>query len=134
MRMGERLPSIGSGAAEPGAANEILQGRRHQAFPKLTAAQLARLEHHGERIDTQVGDVLVRPGERHHRLMVVLSGSLEVTLPGRQGNELVTVLAPGEFAGEMSTLRGVAGFTRIRVREGGAVLAIGDDSLRDVVQ
>jgi thioredoxin reductase (NADPH) len=34
----------------------------------------------------------------------------------------------------MSTLRGVAGFVRVRVRESGAVLAIDDDSLRDVVQ
>ena len=114
--------------------NDVLQGRRHQAFPKLTAPQLARLEAHGERIDTRAGDVLVQPGERHHRLMVVLAGSLEVALPGMRGEELVTILTPGEFAGEMSTLRGVAGFTRIRVRESGAVLAIDEESLRDVVQ
>ena len=132
--MGERLPAVGSQGPNPTAVNDILQGRRHQAFPKLTAAQLARLELHGERIDTQVGDVLVEPGERHHRLMVVLSGSLEVALPGRYGDELVTVLTPGDFAGEMSTLRGVGGFTRIRVREAGAVLAISDESVRDVVQ
>ena len=75
-----------------------------------------------------------QPGERHHKLVVVLSGSLEVGLPGMRGEELVTVLAPGEFAGEMSTLRGVAGFARIRVRESGAVLAIDEESLRDVVQ
>ena len=64
------------------------------------------------------------PGERHHRLMVVLSGQPgDRAFLGMRGEELVTILTPGEFAGEMSTLRGVAGFTRIRVREAGAVIA-----------
>jgi len=115
-------------------ANEILDRRRDQAFPTLTPAQIARLQPHGRRTDTHAGEVLVQPGARHHSLLVVLSGSLEVALPGMRGEVLVTVLAPGEFAGEMSTLRGVAGFARIRVRESGAVLAIEDASLRDVVQ
>ncbi|HTS52524.1 MAG TPA: FAD-dependent oxidoreductase, partial [Burkholderiales bacterium] len=44
------------------------------------------------------------------------------------------VLLPGDFTGEMSTLRGVAGFVRVRVREGGAVLAIDEENLRNVVQ
>ncbi|HEU5284125.1 MAG TPA: FAD-dependent oxidoreductase [Burkholderiales bacterium] len=64
----------------------------------------------------------------------MLSGSLEVALPGLRGEELITLLVPGDFSGEMSTLRGVAGFTRIRVRESGAVLEIDEESLRGVVQ
>ena len=134
MAASEGVRSAGAATPERFVVSEVLQGRRHQAFPRLTATQLARLEAHGERIETQPGQVLVRPGERHHRLMVVLSGSLEVALPGMRGEELVTILTPGEFAGEMSTLRGVAGFTRIRVRDAGAVIAIGEESLRDVVQ
>jgi thioredoxin reductase (NADPH) len=47
---------------------------------------------------------------------------------------LVTVLEAGDFAGEMSTLRGVPGFARIRVRNAGEVLAISDESLRHLVQ
>ena len=115
-------------------ANELYEKRREQMFPKLSPAQIARLSAHGKRIETQAGVVLTEPGSRHHNLLVVLSGSLEVSLPGMRGEELITVLVPGDFAGEMSTLRGVAGFTRIRVRDGGAVLAIDEDNLRDVVQ
>ena len=37
---------------------------------------------------------------------------------------------PGDFTGELSTLRGVAGFSRIRVAEAGEVLEIGEQELR----
>ena len=114
--------------------NDLLEKRREQLFPKLTAQQIARLEAHGKRIETHAGEVLVEPGERHRNLLVVLSGSLELALPGMLGEALITVLLPGDFAGEMSTLRGVAGFVRVRVRDGGAVLSIDDESLRTVVQ
>src|SRR4029077_20050403 len=38
------------------------------------------------------------------------------------------------FTGELGTLRGAAGFSRIQAREGGEVLAISDKDLRNVVQ
>ncbi|MBI3529045.1 MAG: FAD-dependent oxidoreductase [Betaproteobacteria bacterium] len=115
-------------------ANDLLEKRREQMFPKLTSRQIERLETHGQRIETREGDVLIEPEDREHKLLVVLSGSLEVLLPGMLGEQLVTLLMPGDFSGEMSTLRGVAGFTRIRVRESGAVLAISEENLRNVVQ
>ncbi len=115
-------------------ASDLLEKRREQVFPKLTSPQIARLQAHGRHIETRPGEVLVEPGERHRDMLVVLSGSLEITLPGILGEELITVLLPGDFTGEMSTLRGVPGFVRVRVREGGAVLAIDDESLRNVVQ
>jgi thioredoxin reductase (NADPH) len=115
-------------------ANDLLEKRREQVFPKLTASQIARLEAHGERIQARAGAVLAEPGDRHRKLMVVLSGSLELVLPGVLGEELLTVLVPGDFAGEISTLRGVAGFVRIRVREDASVLTVDDENLRSVVQ
>ena len=92
-------------------------------FPNSRPQQIARLETHGTRTETRAGEVLIEPGERHRELLVVLSGSLEAALPGMLGEELLTVLMPGDFTGEMSTLRGVAGFARVRVREGGAVFS-----------
>ncbi len=41
---------------------------------------------------------------------------------------------PGDFAGEMSTLRGTPGFARVEVSEAGEVLVITDSDLRVVVQ
>jgi thioredoxin reductase (NADPH) len=115
-------------------ASDLLEKRREQVFPKLTPLQIARLEAHGTRTETCAGEVLIEPGERHRKLLVVLSGSLEAALPGMLGEELITVLLPGDFTGEMSTLRGVAGFVRVRVREGGAVLVIDEENLRNIVQ
>lgn len=110
--------------------NAIYEKRREQMFPKLAPSQLARLEALGTRAATRAGEVLVEPGERQQRLLVVLDGSLEV----QHGQERVTLLERGDFSGELSTLRGVAGFTRIRARESSTVLAINGERLRELVQ
>jgi len=114
--------------------NDLLEKRREQMFPKLTMQQIGRLEAHGKRVQTHPGDVLIEPGKLHRDLLVVLAGSLEVTLPGIFGEQLLTVLVPGDFTGELGTLRGAAGFSRIQAREGGEVLAISEGDLRNVVQ
>ena len=110
--------------------NELYQKRREQMFPKLTPLQIERLKVHGKRTLTRAGEVLVEPGERQQRLLVVLEGNLEV----QYGQERVTLLERGDFSGELSTLRGVGGFTRIRARDDGTVLAIDGERLRDIVQ
>jgi thioredoxin reductase (NADPH) len=115
-------------------ANEILEKRREQMFPKVTPAQMARLEAHGRRIETRAGEVLVEPGERPRNIFVVLSGSLEALLRATTGEQLFNVLTPGDFTGEMSTLRGSVSFARIRVREGGALIAVDTHKLREIVQ
>src|SRR5687767_11156161 len=110
--------------------NEIYEKRRAQMFPKLAPVQVERLKALGTRVAIRAGEVLVEPGERQQRLLVVLDGNLEV----EHGEEQVTVLEAGDFSGELSTLRGVAGFTRIRARDSGTVLAIEAERLRELVQ
>ena len=120
----------------PGTAPVSLYNgeRKEQTFPTLTPAQIARLTPHGEKMAVRKGQILTEPGDRHRKLFVVLSGSLEVVRPTMTGERLVIVVEPGSFTGEMSNLRGVGGLTRTRVREDGEVLAITDDQLRIVVQ
>jgi thioredoxin reductase (NADPH) len=115
-------------------AATLYESRREQMFPKLTAQQIARLEPHGRRIRTTAGQVLSEAGEGHRDLYVVLSGSLEIVRPGMQGEVPITVEVPGDFTGEMSTLRGLGGFTRVRVAEAGEILAISESQLRTIVQ
>jgi thioredoxin reductase (NADPH) len=112
----------------------LYESRREQMFSKLTAQQIARLEPHGTRIRTTAGQVLSEAGESHRDLYVILSGSLEIARPGMDGEDLITVQGAGEFTGEISTLRGLGAFTRLRVREAGEMLAIHDDELRTIVQ
>src|SRR5882724_12723461 len=131
-RHGARMSGEGEGG-EAAPSNPI-EARWGQAFPQLTPAQVARLEAHGKRRRTRPGEVLVEPGERHPGLFVILSGSVEVVRPGLAGEELIVVHMPGQFSGEMSTLRGAASVVRARVREEGEVLAIDSEHLRAIVQ
>ncbi len=108
--------------------------RKNQTFPTLTPAQIGRLTPHGTRITVPKGKILAEPGDRHRKLFVVLSGSIEIVRPTMQGEQLLVVITAGGFTGEMSTLRGVGSLARARVREDSELLAIPDDQLRTVVQ
>ena len=79
-----------------------------QAFPTLTPAQMSRLEAHGTRMSTRRGEILAERGDRFSKMLVVLSGSLEVVRPGLAGEVPVTIHEPGGFTGEISALRGLA--------------------------
>jgi len=114
--------------------NELLEKRREQMFPKLTAAQVARLEAHGERLQVSADTVLLESGQRVTRFFVVLSGSLDLLLRTSTGEALLNVLTPGDFTGEMSMLRGSIGLAHIRAHEAGSVLAIEAAQLRSIVQ
>lgn len=61
---------------------DLRETRREQMFPKLTPAQIDRLEGYGKRVRIRAGEVLAEPGERYGRLLVVLSGAIEIVLPG----------------------------------------------------
>jgi len=112
----------------------LIETRRPQMFPTLTPAQMARLEVYGKRTRVAVGDILAQSGEREGRVLVILSGAVEILRTGLAGEERVTLHGPGEFTGEMSTLRGARSLVRARVHEAGEVLIIEHDSLRKLVQ
>lgn len=114
-------------------ANDLYEKRAEQMFPKLTKAQIARLEPHGIHMEIAAGQVLIEPGDPERKMLVVLSGSLQITIPGFHDLDL-RPLEPGDFAGEMSTLRGTPGFVRVAARYAGEVLVITDSDLRVVVQ
>lgn len=120
-------------------ATTLLEQRRGQMFPKLSAAQLARLEHQGTRLPTHEGEILQELGAIPRGVFVVEAGSVEALVPpsatqAESSFELLYLLTPGDFTGEMSTLRGTRVFARIRVREAGAVLLIDAEQLRRIVQ
>jgi thioredoxin reductase (NADPH) len=119
---------------EPVAANELLRTRSKQMFPKLTAAQIARLEHHGERRPVQASEILFEPGDRPRKFFVVIDGTIELLITRHNGYELFYTLTPGDFTGEMNALRGSAGVVRARVGHDGTLIAIDIERLRTIVQ
>jgi thioredoxin reductase (NADPH) len=119
---------------------DLLEKRREQMFPKLTPAQIARLGARCERRETTAGEILADVGERPPGLFIVIAGTIEALVPTSDvhtatcGYALLNVLTAGDFTGEMSTLRGTQALARLRVGEPGAVLQVGLDELRRVVQ
>jgi thioredoxin reductase (NADPH) len=117
----------------------LLEQRRAQMFPKLTSAQFARLERQGTPLQTRAGETLLELGDPPRGVFIVAAGSLEVLAPpsatqAASDEELLNLLSPGDFTGEMSTLRGTPAMVRVRVREAGAVLLIDAEQLRRIVQ
>jgi thioredoxin reductase (NADPH) len=121
-------------------ANDLLEKRGEQMFPKLTPAQLGRLAAHSTLRDVAAGEVLLEVGAPATGIFIVTAGSVEVLAPTSDVRKgvcdyvLMTVLTPGDFSGEMSTLRGTAGLVRLRVRESGTVRVTSLDELRRLVQ
>ena len=111
----------------------LIETRGAQMFPTLTPAHLARLEAYGKRTRVEVGEIVAQSGEREGRVLVVLSGAIEILRTGLAGEERVTLHGPGQFTGEMSTLRGARSLVRARVHEAGEVLTIDHDNLRKLV-
>jgi thioredoxin reductase (NADPH) len=112
----------------------LIDTRRTQMFPILTPAQMTRLEAYGKRLRVESGEVLAQSGGREGRVLVVLSGSVEILRAGLAAEERVTLHGPGEFTGEMSTLRGARSLVRARVSDAGEVLIIDHENLRKLVQ
>src|SRR6478609_5585025 len=68
-----------------------------QIFPKLTPAQISRIEAHGYVRSVQSGEVLIEQGDTSVPFFVVITGEVEIVRPCGAYETLVTVHGPGEF-------------------------------------
>ena len=100
----------------------------------LTSAQIARLAVHGQVRHVQRGEVLMEAGEQTPRFFVVTAGHIAIVRPSGVTEELVAVLRPGQFTGEVTMLSGRRGLVRIRAGEAGAVLEVERDHVLALVQ
>ena len=63
-------------------ADWIVQQRRAQMFPTLSASQIARLAAHAQKRTVHAGEVVFEQGDENAGVFVVLSGSLAIVRPG----------------------------------------------------
>ena len=66
-----------------------------EAFPILSAADLALVEDHGVRRSIQVGDYLFRQGEQTNDFYAVLSGAVEIVVHADGTDRVITRHGPG---------------------------------------
>jgi thioredoxin reductase (NADPH) len=104
------------------------------AFPRLSDEQLARLAARGERRPTRAEEVLVREGEERYDFYVVLEGKVAVIDGyGEADERLIALHGPLRFLGELGLLTGQAAFFSAVVREGGEVLVVPVERLRELI-
>src|ERR1700685_156015 len=121
----------------PMAARDLIRGSPEQAeamFPKLDDGQIARLASFGGQQDVQAHEVILEPGDVHHGIFVVLSGSMEVIRVSGDGETVLHVLGRGEFTGDVNLLSGRGTLIRGRTVEASTLLEIDRANLRHIMQ
>ena len=112
----------------------IVRAHIGQVFPKLTPAQIRRIEPHGHIRKTERGEVLYEQGVSAAPFFVVISGELEVVRPSGSVETLVTVHRSGQFTGEVGTLSGRRTMFRVRVTKTGKVIELDRQHMLTLVQ
>jgi thioredoxin reductase (NADPH) len=106
---------------------------RSTRAPKLREDQIEVLSHYGQTRTTEVGEVLFRAGDTSNDFIVVLEGEAEVIEDFAGETRTVGVMRPGRFLGDLTMLTGQAVIPSAVMREGGKVLAIPREQLKEVV-
>jgi len=108
--------------------------RQAEAFPRLTAAQIARIEPHGRRRLVEPGEVLGDAGEPVTKIFVVVSGRLDLVRPPRWVGEEVPSFSEGMFTGERSILAGGRFLARIQASTPCEVIEVSRESLLELIR
>jgi thioredoxin reductase (NADPH) len=102
-----------------------------EAFPTLTAQQIARIAPFAHERELGDGDSLWEAGDRNRPLFVVVRGEIEI-LSG--ADHMVTVHKAGAFTGDVDLLSGRPVVVRARARGSVRVLELPSVRLRSLVQ
>jgi len=105
-----------------------------QIFPKLTPAQIGRIEERGHMHAVKLGEVLVEQGDSNVPFFVVVSGEIEILRPSGAIETLITTHGAGEFTGEVNMLSGRRALFRARVTKPGNVIEMNRQHMMALLQ
>jgi thioredoxin reductase (NADPH) len=106
---------------------------RSTRAPTLREDQIEVLKRYGQTRKTEEGEILFRAGDTSNDFIVVLEGVVEVVDDFAGDARTIGVFLAGRFLGELNMLTGQAMYLTARVREGGEILAIPREQLKEVV-
>jgi CRP-like cAMP-binding protein len=102
-------------------------------FKGFTKDGANRLLNSGEVKQYGAGDVLLKEGDQADRVLLLLTGGLEVFVE-RDGKDLVlTETKPGTVVGELAVLCGIPRSASVRTQESAAVLEWSDEAFRTLL-
>src|ERR671939_658424 len=106
---------------------------RSTRAPTLSEDQIEILKRYGQTRKTKGGEVLFRAGDTSNGFIVILEGEVEVIDDFAGEARTIGTFLAGRFPGELNMLTGQAMYLTAVVREGGEVLAISRERLKEVV-
>lgn len=118
----------------PAASEVQSESQTNDAFPRLTPAQLARIEPHGRHRRLAQGEVVGEPGQPVTKIFVVLSGQLDAVTPLQSSTVSMPRFTPGMFTGERSILTGGRFLGRISATVPTEVIEVERDELLKLIQ
>jgi thioredoxin reductase (NADPH) len=112
-----------------GQADQI----RSTRAPKLREDQIEVLRRYGRTRATETGELLFGAGDTENDFIVVLEGEVEVVDYFAGEARTIGILRAGRFVGDLTMLTGQAVGPAAVMREGGKVLAISRERLKEIV-
>jgi thioredoxin reductase (NADPH) len=110
---------------------DSFKSRADQALPKLTPAEIKRMQRFGALACFRDGDMLFEAGRTSFGLYVVLKGVVRISRYDGLGNSsVITEHLPGEFAGEISQFSGAPSLVNGHAVGEVEVLALTTEALR----
>lgn len=106
---------------------------RSTRAPKLREDQIEVLGRYGQTKTTETGEVLFGAGDTQNAFIVVLEGAVEVVDYFAGEARTIGTLRAGRFVGDLTMLTGQAVGPSAVMREGGKVLEISRERLKEVV-
>src|ERR671916_1290492 len=106
---------------------------RSTRYPMLGEDQIEVLRRYGQTRETEVGQVLFRAGDPSNDFIVVLEGEVEMVDDFAGEARTIAVFRAGRFLGELPMLTGQGLYLSAVVRQGGRILAISRERLKEVV-
>src|SRR5271154_7043238 len=116
------------------SVHPLIEARRDQMFPVLEPEEIERLARFGERKSYMAGERMAATGEIAPGVFVILSGRVDVTQRGREGQpELIFAHGPGSFMGELAQLSDRPSLVDADAMEAVEALAVPPRRLRDLL-
>ena len=104
-------------------------------FPTLTREQVTRISARGRVRAVRSGEILQSIGDPVRSSFIVTAGSIEIVRRSPAGGEeIIAVLRPGRFTGEVNMLDGREALVNLRVGDAGEVIEVKRDDLLALVR
>src|ERR687890_1277967 len=113
--------------------NDRMDEIRSTRAPTLREDQIEILRRYGQKRRTEIGDVLFRAGDTRNDFIVILEGEVQVVDDFAGDARTIGIFLAGRFLGELNMLTGQAMYLTAVVSEGGEVLAVPRERLKEVV-